>query len=105
MFFETIKKLFAVPATMPTVPHNPMTADPDPCGEPEDDAIFCSFCDAWAPDVQSASDNGWIPSFFDADGAECSDIVCPTCIAHMLRLDDETGEFVLIPEPATVDHG
>jgi len=102
MFFETIKKLFTVPATIDQQQIGRQPANPDPCDEPEDDAIFCSFCDAWATDVDTASEAGWIPSFFDADGVECSDIVCHTCIARTMRLDDETGEFVLIPESAAV---
>ena len=114
MFFETVKRLFTGDVS---TPHNPLTAsgkhcchkpvcdcqqaaesrpapDPDPNDGPCDDSIFCTFCDAWVPDVPTAIDAGWIPSFYDGEH-ECSDIVCSACIARLMR-QTEIGEFELI---------
>lgn len=70
-------------------------SDPDENETPGDDALHCAFCDAWVPDVETAIESDWIPSYWDGD-AESDDPVCPTCQAAKLRVDEESGEWVLI---------
>lgn len=75
-------------AQYPTDPLAPPTPNsPDP--------IECAFCNLTSPDVGSAIDDGWIPSYWgeDTEGEdyEVSNPVCPNCQDKHLRFID--GEY------------
>ena len=55
--------------------------------------IQCYFCRASVPDVETAIENDWIPSFYDGN-REISEPVCPACTSARLELGED-GELEL----------
>jgi hypothetical protein len=73
--------------------------------DPADSPLACVFCGATVPDVESAIDAGWSPSYDDAEGMdEIDGPVCGPCAAARLRLDGSTGTLRLGPEPEWTTH-
>ena len=56
--------------------------------------ITCAFCRATVPDVESAIDADWIPSY-DVGETEMADPVCPACQTAYLHFPDPDGPAVL----------
>ena len=57
--------------------------------------IHCYFCRASVPDVETAIENDWIPSFY-ADDREIAEPVCPACTSARLQV----GEYELAEHTA-----
>ena len=60
--------------------------------------IRCYFCRASVPDVETAIENDWIPSFY-ADDREVTEPVCPACTSARLHLGED-GEYELAEHTA-----
>lgn len=72
-------------------------------GEADTPPLVCAFCPATVPDVDTAINAGWEPSYFDGD-IEMAVPVCPACQRTRLR-PTAGGPLELIPAPLTPTDG
>lgn len=62
-------------------------------------SLECHFCGKTVPDVETAIENDWSPSFWKPDDdCETCDPVCAECVNEHLEVDPETGELIQVTD-------
>ena len=82
----------------PSVPANPLRDAIQPDENLDDLAakeagMTCSLCGTVMPDMETAVEEGWVPSYFDGE-EPCEGPVCNECLEKYLTMDKD-GELVL----------